>query len=454
MDSDHENSEWGTDDESTPTAREPEDEVAVAERVPPAPHAAGHAMATTTAASLSMIPPSLNYGADAPALASYNAFRQETHRLARTRDYRTIAELHESALSQAAWAQSEDVNIGLLLDLARLYRDRLPDRARAQQAFERLIAQRPGHEEAMKFLVEVYENQGNMLALHNLYAHAVDEEWGPDRRIELTRNAARIALDHLKDPKTAARDWERLLELGDVDGQVTVELSRVYREAERWADLGEFLQNRAAASASTTRVAVLREAAEAFVAGASDLGRAEGIIQQILADSPDDAVALASLASILSKRGQWEEVSAIARRQMPDVPGPARLDVLRLVADLLTRAGEHDKAAIAYERILQVAPNDKPAVAAREEHLRRKHDHEGLVSFLVARAEKARNAADKAKLFARAAEAADQYLGDGRQRGVTLAAQCVRRPRQSRGLRSTRFALRPPQRRSRHYAGS
>ncbi len=345
-------------------------------------------------------------------LASYNAFRAETHRLARARDYRAIADLHEAALEKAPWAAADDVNAALLLDLARLYRDRLPDRARAQQTFERLVAHRAGHEEAIKFLAEIYEGQGNMQALHDLYAHAVDEEWGPERRLELTRNAARIALENLRDPKLAARDWERLLELGDLDAQVTVELSRVYREAGRWSDLGEFLQNRAGACSGTTRVAILREAVEAFLAGASDAERSEVLIQQILAESPDDPVALASLATLASKREQWEELANIARRAMPDVPSAARLDVLRLVADLLTRAGEHDRAAVAYERILQLAPNDKTAVAAREEQLRRKGDHEGLVAFLVGRAVRTRAAADKARLIAKAAEVAEQFLDD------------------------------------------
>jgi len=128
-----------------------------------------------------MIPPAHTYELEAPALTSHQAFRQETYKLARTRDFRSIAALHEAALENAPWALSEDVHIALLLDLARIYRDQIPDRARAQKTFERLIAQRAGHEEAMKFLEEAFENQGNMEALHSLYAHAVDEEWNPER---------------------------------------------------------------------------------------------------------------------------------------------------------------------------------------------------------------------------------------------------------------------------------
>ncbi len=371
--------------------------------------------------------PPRQFAKGAPSLANQNTFRAETMRLARARDYRGIAALHESAIATAPWAAADDLKATLLLELARLYRDRIADREGAQRAFAQLIEARPGHEEAMKFLSEAYEEQGNHAALHQLYASAVDDEWSPERRLELTGKAARIALDQLKDPQLAARDWERLLELGESDNQVTVELSRVYREAGRWTDLGEFLENRASSASGTMRVALLREAVEAFLAGGLDPSRPEALLQQILSESSDDPVALASLSTLLASAKRWDELADVARRQMPDVPGAARLDVLRLVADLLTRASEHERAAIAYERILQLAPSDKIAVQSREEHLRRVGDHQGLVTFLVARAEKNRQPAEKARLFARAAEVADQHLQDPAtaaslwQRSVTAA---------------------------------
>ncbi|MCU0691200.1 MAG: hypothetical protein MUF54_07360, partial [Polyangiaceae bacterium] len=364
------------------------------------------------------------YDDAAPALASYQAFRNETHRLARTRDYRSIAALHESALETAPWADTDELVIKLLLDLARLYRDRIADRDRARYAFERLVARRPGHRESMGFLTEEYEARGDMRSLHDLYARAVDEEWSPDRRVELTRTAARIALDHLGDAVLAATDWERLLELGDTDAQVTVELSQVYREAGRWADLGEFLRNRSVACAGTTRVALLREAAEAHLSGARDPAAAEALISQIVQESPDDPIALASLASVRAHQQRWDELEAVARRPMADVPSAARLDVLRMTAALLAAAGEHDRAAFAYERILNVAPADREAVAAREAHLRRKGDHHGLVSFLVSRADKARSADDRAQLYQRAAEVADTELNDP-EMAAELWQKCV-----------------------------
>ncbi|PKN32143.1 MAG: hypothetical protein CVU63_20290, partial [Deltaproteobacteria bacterium HGW-Deltaproteobacteria-20] len=316
------------------------------------------------------------------------------------------------------------MQINLLLDLAKLYKDRLVDPDRAQNTFERLIERRPGHNEAMEFLRETYETQGDMRKLHDLYASAIDTEWSPERRVELTRAAARIALDHLGDPATAAHDWERLLELGDMDGQVTVELSQVYREAERWPDLGQFLENRAAACAGTTRVAILREAIEAFLSGARSPDRAEALIAQVLEDSPDDPIALASLAGVRAQQGQWAELEDVALRPMAGAPLAAKLDVLRLTADLLAAAGEHERAATAYVQVLDAAPNDRDAVAAREDHLRRKGDHEGLVQFLITRANKARTPDEKAGLYERAARVSDESLGSA-EMAADLYQQCV-----------------------------
>ena len=400
--------------EPTPVPPPPAAKPQMADRDRPssrrAPHPASRSIPPPPFATASMMPPPKEYDDSAPALNTYQDFRRETHRLARTRDYLSIAALHEAALVRATWATTDDVHINLLLDLAKLYRDRLTDQAQAQGAFERLIQRRPGHNEAMEYLKEAYEQQANMRKLHDLYASAVDEEWSPERRVELTRSAARIALDHLDDPATAAHDWERLLELGDMDSQVTVELSQVYREAERWPDLGQFLENRAAACAGTTRVAILREAIEAFLSGARSPERAESLINQVLEESPDDPIALASLASVRSQQSNWAELEQIALRPMDGVAPHARLDVLRLAAELLTSAGEHDRAASAYERILSAASNDRDAVRAREEHLQRQGDHQGLVQFLVSRATKARTDDDKAALYRRAAEVADEAL--------------------------------------------
>ena len=302
--------------------------------------------------------------------------------------------------------------------LAKLYRDRLTDQAQAQGAFERLIQRRPGHNEAMEYLKEAYEQQANMRKLHDLYASAVDEEWSPERRVELTRSAARIALDHLDDPATAAHDWERLLELGDMDSQVTVELSQVYREAERWPDLGQFLENRAAACAGTTRVAILREAIEAFLSGARSPERAESLINQVLEESPDDPIALASLASVRSQQSNWAELEQIALRPHGRRRSPRkarRASPCCRVADFRGR-----------NTIVQRVPTSgfslpRPTIGMRYEHARStsngREDHQGLVQFLVSRATKARTDDDKAALYRRAAEVADEgapLAGDGR----------------------------------------
>ncbi|MCL2824351.1 MAG: tetratricopeptide repeat protein, partial [Polyangiaceae bacterium] len=346
-----------------------------------------------------------------PALASNQSFRRQLGQLARSKDYASIADLYESAIAVAPWAASEDIQVDLLLNLAKLYKDRLNDPDKALFAFERLVDLRPGHNEAMDFLRVTYEANGDKRKLHDVYALAVDTEWSPERRLELTRAAARIALDELGDSTTAARDWEHLLELGDMDVQVTVELSQVYREAERWPDLGQFLENRAAACEGPTRVAVLREAVEAFLSGADSPDRAEALIEQVLTQNPDDPIALASLANVRARQRKWDSLEEIAQRPMSQVPIAAKLDVLRLIANLLTAAGDHDRASTAYLKVLEAAPNDAEAVSAREEHLRRIGDHEGLVSFLTARANKVRNAEEKAGLLERAASVADEFLG-------------------------------------------
>lgn len=360
--------------------------------------------------SPSMIPPAKNIQTDLPALETQDAFRREVQRLARIRDFRAMAALHESALSTCEWATVDDVQARLLVDLAKIYKERLTDQQHAQRTFERLVQRRPGHGDAIRFLSDVYTAAGETDKLHRLYTSAIEAEWSPERRLELTKITAAIALDQMNDPMLAASDWQRLLDLGDTDPQISTELSKVYRGAQRWAELGEFLASRAMSGTPISKIPLLREAIESFVASGDHPERAKEIIEQLLADHPDDPISLGSLAILYAQQRNWQELEKIASRTMDEVKPSARLDVIRLTAQLLVQAGQLDAAASAYNCILAITPNDREALDAREQYLRDKGDEEGLLQFLTVRAEKSRTTSDKASYYERAAAVAFEKL--------------------------------------------
>jgi len=142
-------------------------------------------------------------------------FKDESTQLAMSRKWMDLAELSRNALNESSWARKGANRITLLLDLGRLYRDRLGDPAAAEEVFALLADEDPTHSEALTFLAEQYRQTANWDSLYKLYLDAVAPTWDPNERLQRTREAADIALNKLDQPERAIEAWEQLWNLKD-----------------------------------------------------------------------------------------------------------------------------------------------------------------------------------------------------------------------------------------------
>ncbi|MCC6997813.1 MAG: hypothetical protein IT370_24565 [Deltaproteobacteria bacterium] len=341
-------------------------------------------------------------------------FRQESQRLARARDWAKLAALTSDAVDNAAWATLPETRAALLLDLARMYRDRLKDLAGAEETFRRLTQVEPAHADAVEFLSVRYRERNDYRALYDLYAGAIKETWDPNQRLEWTRETVEIAETRLKSTDLAIDAWERLYELGDAVDETSRALSEVYRRAKRWDRLAEFLSRRAAALSGAERVVMLRTVSEAYLSGMRDHEKAAEILAQILAERPDDPIALLAQARVLARRKDWDGLAELGALPLTGLPAAAVLDFRRLVADALWSAGDLERALVAYERVLELDADDHDALRAKEEYLARTGKSEALVGFLSQRAQREKSLEVRAKLLTRAATIAEKELDDPR----------------------------------------
>ena len=341
-------------------------------------------------------------------------FRQEAQKLARARDWQRLAAITSAAVDGASWAALPETKATLLLDLARVYRDRLRDAGSAEDTFRRLAQLEPGHPDAIDFLSEHYRGRGDWRALYDLYAAAIEPTWDPNLRLEWTREMVAIAGDQLASADLAIEAWERLWRLGDAVEETARALSEVYRRHGRWERLAAFLEKRAASLSGSERIVALREIAEAYLSGLRDQDRAARVLEQILAERPGDPIALLALARVLARRQDWEALADLGARPLEGMPPQVILDFRRLVADALWSAGDLERAVIAHERVLEIDPEDGDALKAKEEYLARTGRSEALVNFLALRADRAAGDGERGQLLARAAELAEKQLDDPR----------------------------------------
>ena len=346
-------------------------------------------------------PPAAEVGSVLDDKASFAA---EAQRLARAREWQSLAGLTSAALDHSPWAQQPETRIALLTDLSRLFRDRLRDLPSAEDQFRRLLQLAPADPEPNRFLSQRYREREDWRALYDLRLGAIDATWNPEQRLEWTREAARIAGEQLHAEELVIGAWERLWRSGDAQQEAARALSESYRRAGEWDRLGEFLVRRADELAGAERVLALREAAEAYLTGDRNHDRATAVLQRILADAPNDPIALLSLARVHARRHEWTSLAELGTRAVDKAQTHAFLDVRRLAADALWAAGEHDRAMTVYDGVLVADARDAEAVRAKEEHLARRGDTDGLVTLLDARASETEDAAARAALLERAAD--------------------------------------------------
>ena len=344
-------------------------------------------------------------------LSDFGAFRRESQTLARTGKWEQLAAITTHALHNAPYADKL-TQVGLLQDLARMYRDRLSDMGRAEAAFRLVAQEEPANPEALTFLVDHYKAQADHRAIYDLYMAAVETTWDPNERLNWTREAADIGVAKIGDTGLAIAAWEHLWELGDAVDEASRELSGLYRRSGHWQELATFLEGNAAHHEGAARLVVLRELAEVKLSGLNDPDGASSVLEQIVELSPQDVIATLQLARVYAQRQDWDGMDRLGREStLHEVAPEAALDLQHLVADNLWQAGKLDESVAFYDRILEVEPGDSLASACKQEYLTRTERHDELLTLLIAKADGTTDETQHVALLAQAAELAEKELG-------------------------------------------
>ncbi|MDY0001694.1 MAG: hypothetical protein RBU30_10395 [Polyangia bacterium] len=351
-------------------------------------------------------------------------FKQESQKLALARKWTDLAELSRKALYEATWARKGADRVTLLLDLARLYRDRLSDSAHAEEVFAMLAAEDPTHSEALAFLAEQYRSTSNWQRLYELYLGAVAPTWDPNERLSRTKEAAEIALVRLEQPNLAIDAWEQLWNLKDAREEAERELLHLYRAGSHWNRLATFLTNKLEGVEGGRRSLMMREVAEVYLSGVGDRRKVLDVLNQILVQRPGDPVTLLTVAAVYSMEGDWEALSGLSDRTLEGVSVDVTLEFLRLIADAFWKAGEFDAAHDLYRRVLKQNPRDSQAQKAVEEYLAQTDRHEELLEFLEIRVARSKDEEEQLSVLSRMANIAQTNLGSP-TRAASLWERCV-----------------------------
>jgi len=275
--------------------------------------------------------------------------------------------------------------------LAEVIEQRLGDGDRACVVWEQVRDLEARDEEALDALARLYaerKRHSDLLGCLGQRLELMQEAPVPERT-ELLQRMAELAEDRLEQPQEAIRAFEKLAELLPGDRSAQEALTRLYTQFGRYSDLVEVLQRQLEQSDDPEqRVVLAFKQADVLEEKLADLDAAAEVFEQVIAEySPTDLDAHHRLKEIHLRRGDHQRASEVAERELflMDADDHERITLALEIARLWhEKAGDDQRALLAYERVLEMSPDNLDALVALRLLYRRTGSHNRLVKMAQA----------------------------------------------------------------------
>jgi len=243
--------------------------------------------------------------------------------------------------------------------IATIYDEKLDDRERAIEAWRKVTAVHDDSQDAwqkLERLLALSQRYGELVVvLEKLFTlcHELPEQK------RLLYHAAQLYEQVLGQPERAIATWRQVLQLDEQDGQALDALGRLYESREAWRDLCWVYTQQIELAPSESERRPLRFAmARVYEDKLSDSFEAIGAYKGALEANERDSEAVAALARLYEREGQWaDHLEALDKlAALTDNPSDAarRLE-LELQAARVTeeKIQQADAAIQRYQRVLE-----------------------------------------------------------------------------------------------------
>ncbi|MEB2314045.1 MAG: tetratricopeptide repeat protein [Sorangiineae bacterium] len=220
--------------------------------------------------------------------------------------------------------------------LARLCRHQLDEPARAAAAFERVLADKPAHPEAMSFLSEYYSRMERWDDLVAFYEKNLSNQGTPDA--ERLGDMLQIAMLHFRmrgKPQDAEPWFERIAKIEPTHPGMLSFYREYSGELGDDARLIEVLQRAQRAMKDGAERAALGAELAKLMEGQENAQKAIEQYKTVLRQDPDNAEARASLKRLYTQTQGYNALVELLRQELDRTPVEqyeARLGILREVA--------------------------------------------------------------------------------------------------------------------------
>ncbi len=299
---------------------------------------------------------------------------------------RAWAELAEVLRREIRLAATEEEIVSLSFRLAQLLELELGDLPKAVEAYQDILNADPQHRETRAALERMLQGGTMQLEIAQVLEplYRLGEEWDKlvdvyqielgrladtEERMNLLRRVADIAETKLFDQVAAFEWWAKAVQESPGSEQAQDEALRLARQTHQWEGyVGTLLAAVESSKDATVRRDVLLRLATVFEQDLVDLPRAEEVLNQILAESPQDPAALAFLDRVYDRQGMFGELAQVLRQRIAVTDDSKELVALqlrlgRVLADVLD---DVEGAIAAYNAVLEQESRSAEGLEALE----------------------------------------------------------------------------------------
>ncbi len=254
----------------------------------------------------------------------------------------------------------------VLLDQANAL-SRKARKPEAAEKFLEVLRLSPSNEEAVAFLEGYMKQRRKYAELRDMLRAAAAVADAPfESRRNWLRELAGLSETQLRDPDTAIRAWQDLLELDPDDDGPREQLRRLLERAGRWDDLLELLEREAEQESDVERRVVMEKA----IAKLHEQKRRDPVATgqtwaRIAALLPDDETAIQTAVKNLEKGGRLDLAAQVIAENVGAVADQrARSQLFQKLAQLREQLSDWVGAGDAYTEAAQIQKSSELLEAA------------------------------------------------------------------------------------------
>jgi len=282
------------------------------------------------------------------------------------------------ALAQAVPEPEEKVNY--YLKAADLYVTKFANQAEGVKAYEQVIAIDPDNQQAVDYLRQMYEKRRDWEKLLGLQRREAERLLPGPARAAKFLEIAKLATERVKKPEVCIDLWQEVLQSDDANAEALSALAVLYERAKDFAALASVLEKQADTTyEAPSKIQILTKLGTIY---GDRLNNDEGAVaawRTLLTLDPNDRKAQEALKKkylalgrwddlevFYAESGKWDEfIRVLEQQEAKETKSDAKIGLLFKIAQLWgDKKQKSDRAAKAYEKILEVEPGNLAAAEA------------------------------------------------------------------------------------------